>query len=189
MRTHTLSCMHAKTRGCAHVCAHVGARSNASTHGCTRVGAHTCLHTRFFGCTHTHDHTAAPWQVAQGEQSAVHTWPWGWWHLHKHHGTGDLHRSNPGAWGQRVQGEPQPQSPRGCGAATTSPQPRRSWGCLPSPTPQPSPGKAAGCACQFLDIPVKFFPLHLCGNDLLRAPRSSSPVRSHQARSFGEIKS
>lgn len=56
-------------------------------------------------------------------------------------------------------------------------------------TPQPSPGKAAGCACQFLDIPVKFFPLHLCGNDLLRAPRSSSPVRSHQARSFGEIKS
>lgn len=68
MCTHMLSCMHTKTRGCAHVCAHVGARSNASTHGCTRVGAHTCLHTRFFGCTHTHDHTAAPWQVARGGQ-------------------------------------------------------------------------------------------------------------------------
>lgn len=147
-------------RGCARKFVHT--RAHRCTVRCTHVGAHT--HTR--ACTHMHwdahtrplHSTMAGGTGRTGRVCAVRTWPWGWWHLHKRHGTWDLHRSNPGAWGQRAQGEPQPQSPRGRGAATTSPQPRRSWGCLASRALQPSPGKAAGCACQILNIPVKFFP-------------------------------
>lgn len=58
-----------------------------------------------------------------------------------------------------------------------------------SPCPCSHPGKAGRTGLSGFTYTCQIPSPYFCCNDLLRAPRSSSPVQNHQAWSFGEIKS
>ena len=196
LHTHTDVHTDAHTRMHTHSDAHMDAQTRMHTRMHTQLHTHSCTYrcTHIHGCTHTHTctHTrilfvppTLSWRAARGQP---------WWTARD--GQGECARcthTRHGAWGPlRKQSRCVGQGGWG-GPAAPHPQGTRSR-CHQPPQLCPSPcptapregGRMALAGCtQTCHRPPPYF----CRNDLLRAPRSSSPAQNHQAPSFAEIKS
>ena len=172
--------------------------ANLCTHG------HTCT----VRCTHVDAHTHTGLHIhALGRTHTTTPQHHGRWHGEDRAGVHGAHvalglvalaqtsrhvgpaQKQPWCMGATSPGGATAPEPQGTRSSHHQPTATQLLGLPPIPGPAAIPRKGGRMRLSDFKYTCQILPPHFCGNDLLRAPRSSSPVRSHQARSFGEIKS